>query len=185
VEHAAREFENGKIICIDGKNTTGALGLVVMEAAAAVREGLSFDKVFLRVQEAIENVNVFIILPTLKYLVRGGRISKSKGIIGKIIHLNPIVSFDREGHVVLAAKAIGEKSALKKSLKMALKQSRQYKKVKWIVAHANAYSKAEGVVAELAKRFNISEEIPIVEAAPALGVHAGPGTVGFAFIGYK
>lgn len=185
VEHAAREFEKGKIICIDGKNISGALGLVVMEAAAAVKEGLSFDKVFLRIQEAIENVTIFIILPTLKYLVRGGRISKSKGIIGKIIHLNPIVSFDREGHVVLAAKAIGEKGALKKSLKMAVKQTRQYKKVKWIVAHANAYSKAEGVAAQLAKRFNISEEIPIVEAAPALGVHAGPGTVGFAYIGYK
>ncbi len=53
------------------------------------------------------------------------------------------------------------------------------------MAHANAYSKAEGVAAKLAKRFNISEEIPIVEAAPALGVHAGPGTVGFAYIGYK
>jgi DAK2 domain fusion protein YloV len=185
VENAAREFENGKIICIDGKNISGGLGLVVMEAAAAVKEGLSFDKVFLRIQEAIENINIFIILPTLKYLVRGGRISKSKGIIGKIIHLNPIVSFDREGHVVLAAKAIGEKVALKKSFKMAVKQTRQYKEVKWIVAHANAYSKAEGVAAELAKRFNISEEIPIVEAAPALGVHAGPGTVGFAYIGYK
>jgi DegV family protein with EDD domain len=185
VEHAAREFENGKIICIDGKNISGALGLVVMEAAAAVKEGLSFDKVFLRVQEAIENVTIFIILPTLKYLVRGGRISKSKGLIGKLIHLNPIVSFDREGHVVLAAKAIGEKGALRKSLKMAVKQTRHYKKVKWIVAHANAYSKAQLVVAKLAKRFNISEEIPIVEAAPALGVHAGPGTVGFAYIGYK
>jgi DegV family protein with EDD domain len=185
VENAAREFEKGKIICIDGKNISGALGLVVMEAAAAVKEGLSFDKIFLRIQEAIENVNIFIILPTLKYLVRGGRISKSKGIIGKIIHLNPIVSFDREGHVVLAAKAIGEKGALKKSLKMAARQTRQYKKVKWIVAHANAYSKAEGVAAELVKRFNIGEEIPIVEAAPALGVHVGPGTIGFAFIGYK
>jgi DAK2 domain fusion protein YloV len=183
VEHAAREFENGKITCIDGKNISAALGLVVMEAAAAVKEGLSFDQVFLRIQEAIENVKIFIILPTLKYLVRGGRISKSKGIIGKLIHLNPIVSFDREGHVVLAAKAIGEKSALKKSLKMAVRQTRQYKKVKWIVAHVNAYSKAQWVVAKLAKRFNIDEEIPIVEAAPALGVHSGPGTVGFAFIG--
>ena len=28
------------------------------------------------------------------------------------------------------------------------------------------------------------EEIPIVDAAPVLGVHAGPGTAGFAFIGY-
>lgn len=184
VKNAARKFEENKITCIDGKNTSAALGLVVMEAAEAVKEGLSFDNVILRVQKAIENVRIFIILPTLKYLVRGGRISKSKGILGKILHLNPIVSFDREGHVVLADKAIGENRAIRKSMKIALKQARQYKKIKVIVAHANAYSKAQWLAAELAGRFNLKNEIPMVEAAPALGVHVGPGTVGFAFIGY-
>jgi fatty acid-binding protein DegV len=53
------------------------------------------------------------------------------------------------------------------------------------VAHANALSKAEKLAVELARLFDISGEIPIVEAAPVLGVHAGPGTVGFAFIGSK
>ncbi|UCH98527.1 MAG: DegV family EDD domain-containing protein [Candidatus Aminicenantes bacterium] len=185
VENAARQFEKDKIICIDGKGISVALGLVVMEAVAAIKEGLSLDKVIHRTHQAIENIRIFITLPTLKYLVRGGRLSKSKGLIGKILHLNPIVSFDREGHVVLAAKAFGEKSAMKKALKMAAKEARQYKEIKLIIAHANAYSKAETLAAELARRFNISGEIPILEAAPALGVHAGPGTVGFAFIGYN
>jgi DegV family protein with EDD domain len=185
IENEARKFGKDKIICIDGKNISAALGLVVMEAAAAIKQGLSLDKIIHRTHEAIENTSIFVILPTLKYLVKGGRVSKSKGIIGKILHLNPVVTFDREGRVVLAARAIGQKSAMKKSLKMAVKQSRQYKEIKFIIAHANAYSKAERTAAELAGVFNIKGEIPILEAAPALGVHAGPGTVGFAFIGYR
>jgi len=185
IENAARKFEKDKIICIDGKNISCALGLVVMEAAAAINEGLSLDEVIHRTHGAIQNTHIFITLPTLKYLVKGGRLSKPRGFIGKILHLNPIVSLDREGRVVLAAKAFGEKNALGKSLKMAVKKARQYKEIKLMVAHANAYSKAERLAAELAGLFDISGEIPIVEAAPVLGVHAGPGTVGFAFIGYK
>jgi DegV family protein with EDD domain len=185
IENAARQFGNDRIVCIDAKSISCALGLVVMEAAAAIKEGLSFDKVSDRIREAIENVRIFITLPTLKYLVRGGRLSKHKALIGKILHLNPIVSFDREGHVVLAARAIGEKGAIKKSLKMAVKEARQFKKIKLTVAHANAFPKAQWLAGKLTRLFNTGEEIPIVEAAPVLGVHAGPGTVGFAFIGYK
>ncbi len=110
--------------------------------------------------------------------------SKPRGVIGKILRLNPIVTFDKDGRVVLAAKAFGEKSAMKKTLKMAATYILKYKRVKFIVAHANAYSKATWYVDQLKKLFDVREDIPIVDAAPVLGVHAGPGTVGFAFIGY-
>jgi DegV family protein with EDD domain len=185
IENTARKFGQGKITLIDGKNISCALGLVVMEAASAIAEGLPLEKVIERVQQAIENVNVFITLPTLKYLVRGGRVSKPKGIIGKILRLNPIISFDRDGYVVLTGKAIGRENAEKKLLRMAVKQARAYKKIKLIVAHADAYDRAKVLAAQLAGTFNINEQIPIVEAAPVLGVHAGPGTVGFAFTGYR
>ena len=155
-----------------------------MEAVEAVKEGLSLDQVKAKVQKAIENVKIFIMLPTLKYLVKGGRVSKPKGLIGNLLRLNPIVSFDKDGRVVLAAKAFGEKNAMNKTLKMAARYVRNYKRVKFVVAHANAYSKATWYVEQLKRRFDVKEDIPIVDAAPVLGVHAGPGTAGFAFIGY-
>ncbi len=184
VEKAAQMSDEKKITCIDGKGISGALGLVVMEAVAAVKEGLSLEQVKVRVQQAIENVKIFIMLPSLKYLVKGGRVSKPKGLIGNLLKLNPIISFDKDGRVVLAAKAFGEKNAMNKTLKMAARHVRNYKRVKFIVAHANAYSKAMWYVDQLKKLFDVKEDIPIVDAAPVLGVHAGPGTAGFAFIGY-
>ena len=184
IEKAVQMSGSEKITCIDGKGISAALGLVVMEAVAAIKEGLTFDQVKERAQKAIENIKIFIMLPTLKYLVKGGRVSKPKGIIGNVLRLNPIVTFDKDGRVVLAAKAFGEKSAMKKTLKMAADYVLKYKRVKFIVAHANAYSKALWYVDQLKKLFDVKQDIPIVDAAPVLGVHAGPGTVGFAFLGY-
>lgn len=184
VENAAREFGD-KIICIDGNNISGALGLVVMEAAAAVKEGLSLEEVIRRVNEAVANIRIFISLATVDYLVKGGRLSRPKGLLAKVLKLNPVVSFDREGHVVLAAKAFGEKNSRKKALDMAVKQARSFKRVKFLVAHADAYAGAEWAVSQLTQLFDIKEDIRVVEAAPALGVHAGPGTIGIAFIGYN
>jgi len=184
IEKAVQMSGSDKITCIDGKGISVALGLVVMEAVEAIQAGLTLEQVKERVQIAIENIKIFIMLPTLKYLVKGGRVSKQKGLIGKIMGLNPIVTFDKDGRVVLAAKAFGEKSAMKKTLSMATPYIRKYKRVKFIVAHANAYSKALWYVEQLKKLFDVKEDISVVDAAPVLGVHAGPGTVGFAFIGY-
>ncbi|MDZ7265267.1 MAG: DegV family EDD domain-containing protein, partial [candidate division KSB1 bacterium] len=185
IERAAAMTKSGKITCIDGKGISGALGLVVMEAVDAIKAGLSVDQVKERVQRATENIKIFIMLPTLKYLVRGGRVSKPKGLIGKLLGLKPIVSFDPDGRVFLAAKAIGEQAAMKKTLKMAQEYCRQFQRLKFIVAHANAYARANWYVAQLKKIFHIKDDIPIVDAAPVLGVHSGPGTAGFAVIGYN
>jgi DegV family protein with EDD domain len=184
IEKTAQKYGENKITCIDGKGISAALGLVVMEAAEAIKEGLSIEQVVHRINWVVDNMKIFITLPTVKYLVKGGRLSKPKGIIGRILRLSPIISFDKDGRVFLAAKAFGEKDALKRTLKMAAKHVRNYGRARFIVAHANAYSKAELYVHQLTKFFNIKEAIPIVDAAPVLGVHSGPGTVGFAFVGY-
>ena len=185
IERAAKMIDPEKITCIDGKAISAALGLVVMEAATSIQEGFSLEQVKARVERAIDNLRIFIMLPTLKYLVKGGRMSKPKGLIGTMIKLKPIVTFDKDGRVVLAGKSIGERMAMKKTLHMASKFIRKFKRVKFMVAHANAYSKATWYVHQLTERFHVKEAIPIVDAAPVLGVHAGPGTVGFAVLGYE
>ncbi|MDW7679949.1 MAG: DegV family protein [bacterium] len=185
IETAARSFNEDKIICVDGKNISGALGLVIMEAVTAIKENKNVDQVLERVHQAIQNIHIFISLPTIKYLVKGGRISKPRGFIGKLLRLCPIVSFDKDGRVFLAAKAFGEKASMKRTLKMLSESAKKYQRVRFIIAHANAPEKAAFFVHNLSAFFPNSGEIPIVEAAPVLGVHAGPGTVGAGFLGYS
>lgn len=182
IEKAAQKYGR-KITCIDGKNISAALGLVVMEAARAISQESSMAGIIRHIHDSIEDIRIYIVLPTVKYLVKGGRISKPKGLIGRLFRLNPIISFDKDGRIFMVAKAFGNRSALKKSLQLAIKEAHCFKTFRFIVAHADALPRAKWVASQISILFKIKEDIQIVEAAPVLGVHAGPGTVGFGFIG--
>ncbi|MBD3288417.1 DegV family EDD domain-containing protein [candidate division KSB1 bacterium] len=181
---SAETFGENRIICIDGKTVSIALGLVIMEAVEAIKEGCKLEEVIKRTETAIRNVYLYVPLPTLEYLLKGGRVSKQKYAIAKVLNLKPIVTFDRGGHVKPSGKAFGYKSALKKALNLATKKAKTFRKVKFMVAHTDAVELAEWLVVQLKQRFDV-DDIPIVEAAPVLGVHAGPGAAAVAFLGYN
>jgi DegV family protein with EDD domain len=182
IESAAQNYGE-KIICIDSNNISAALGLIIMDAVDAISRGLSIKELVCQIEKSIENTRIFIILATVKYLVKGGRLSKPKGLIGRLLRLNPIVTIDPQGHLTPLSKAFGNKAALKKALKIAHGLAQEYKQVRFIIAHANAAVKARWIASQISGLFPHQDQIQIVEAAPVLGVHAGPGTVGFAFIG--
>jgi len=185
IEMTAKMFAKNKIICIDGKNISGALGLIVNEAVELINANTSFDEIVDQIKKIIRDTHIIFSLPSLKYLVKGGRVSKQKGLIGKILRLNPILSVDKEGKLFPAAKAFGNKAAMNKAFQLVVEKAQNYKRLKFGVAHANAPSKAEWYASRLKETFNITDEIPILDAAPVLGVHAGPGTAGIAFIGFN
>ncbi|MBN1551562.1 DegV family EDD domain-containing protein [bacterium] len=185
-ERASKLYTDNAITCIDGKNVSVGLGLVVMEAVEAVKAGLFHHQIVEKIKNAVENVYLFATIPTVDYMVRGGRIGKPKWLLAKTLNLKPILTFDKKnGGASLVGKAIGEKAGMHKTLNIIRKHAEPYKKVKFMIAHANAKDKAKWYSVKLQEMFSSEDEIPIVDAAPVLGVHAGPGTAAVAFIGYK
>jgi len=176
--------KQNKITCIDGKNISGGLGLIIWEIVHLINAKVPFNKIVEHTKKFIDNTHIIISLPTLKYLVKGGRVSKQKGIVGKLLNLNPIISINKKGEIFPAGKTLGNKAAMNKTFELIVEKAKNYKRCKFGVAHANAPEKAEWFASKLKETFNITEEIPELEAAPVLGVHAGPGTAGIAFIGF-
>ncbi len=183
-EHAAARYGDHKITCIDGKNVSAALGLVVMEAMQAIEDEEDLERIIHRTKTAAENVYLFAAISTLDYMVKGGRISRPKWLLTKIFNIKPIVSFDKTGKANVVAKGFGEHGLMKKTLQLVQKTSQEYRQVKFMVAHAMAYDKAAWYVEKLREMFQV-ENIPIVDAAPVLGVHAGPGAAAIAMLGYR
>ena len=183
-ENAADLYGQNKITCLDGKNVSVALGLIVMEAIEAVKAGDRINQIIDKIKTATENIYLFVSISTIEYMIRGGRISKQKGLLAKALNVKPVITFDKSGKAKEIAKAVGEKAVMKKTLKLVLKKAEEYRKIKLMVTHANAYRKAEWYVEKLKKTLDV-KDIPIVDAAPVLGVHAGPGTAGIALLGYK
>ncbi|GMO13393.1 MAG: DegV family protein [Mycoplasmoidaceae bacterium] len=80
-----------------------------------------------------------VVVPDLSFLARGGRISKTKGFFGKLLHITALVSFDREG-VVFRDKAMTSNKLYKQIdqyFKMILKDF-DYSKIDKIgILHSN------------------------------------------------
>jgi len=121
---AAKTVQGAPITVIDGKNASIALGLIVAEAMSAIKEGLSHEEVVARVHRAIAQVRLFVSVPTMKYLIRGGRVSRTKGLLAKVLGLKPILTL-RDGVAVPAAKTLGGKHARKTILKLVTENRRE------------------------------------------------------------
>ena len=70
-------------------------------------------------------VRLFVAVPTLEHLVRGGRVSPRAGFVAKLLGLLPVLTITREGKVEAAAKARGYAAARRKMMRAALRRGRR------------------------------------------------------------
>lgn len=180
---AANYIEGTEVHVIDSKNASVALGLIVAEAAQAIEERGKIDEVLDRVQWAIQNVRLFVSIDTMEYLIRGGRVSRSRGLLAKLLNLRPILTIDTEGRAQTIAKIFGgQKTRLKKTLELVCKEAMGKRKLRFAVGHANVPQLAGWVAQQIKRQFEL-KDVMLVNVSPALGAHAGPGAIGIAFLG--
>ena len=177
------ESEKTKITHIDSRNVTVGLGLVVRSAAEAMASGRSAEEVAEVARDSASRVRTYVAVPTLKHLIRGGRVSPAKGFVAKLLGLLPILTISREGKAEPAAKARGYDAARRKLLKLVFEEAgeRTSASRRFGVAHCDAEDVAEELAREIRARYPESD-VMIVECGPALGAHGGPGAVAVAVL---
>lgn len=85
---------------IDSRLTWFPIGLVVLEAAKAAREGKDKAEVAKIAKEVISRTSCVFGLPDLEYLHRGGRIGKAKSLLGALMKVIPIVAIRPEDNII-------------------------------------------------------------------------------------
>lgn len=176
---ASSSFEN--VRAFDAKQLSVGLGLPVLEAARAARNGASAAEVKRVADRAIENVKIFVTIDTLDYAVRGGRMSKGQGFIAKALNIKPILQFAGEGKPRVVAKSFGRKRQEDALLKIVRENAYGKGNMRYAISHADAPKTAEHFARILKDEFGVAPEF-ITEASPVLGLHSGPGACAVAFI---
>ena len=171
-----------KIFTVDSKTTTIALGLMLIEAARLIKEGYETREIIDRLKMIAENTKIFCSIPTLKYLMKSGRLSRTKGFLGTMIHLKPVISIDDNGYIIEAAKTIGQKRLVRKTLDLAVNFAKNVKNPRFGIAHVSAPELAQWYYEKIKNLFS-SSSIIITQASPALSVHIGIGGVVIAVLG--
>ncbi len=179
---ACQQTSSERISIIDGNSISVGLGLVLLEGIRALRHSHTKDETLARMEKAARRGRIFIGLPTLKFLIKGGRLTKTKGFIAELLGINPILTIDAKGKLVPMAKARGKKRLKAKVIELASEKiSRKTGRVSMAVAHTNAYDVGERISRKLVEILGREPEF-VLNASPALGAHAGPGAFGIAIL---
>ena len=96
---------------IDSRSLTGGLGTMVLEAAAAARNGADADAIVALVESMIPRTEIYGALDTLENLKKGGRIGSAKALVGSMLSVKPLIHIG-DGAVEEAGKQRTRKRAL-------------------------------------------------------------------------
>jgi hypothetical protein len=176
----SKEF-NKPISVINSKNLSGALGLVILRAAQAIEDGYSHDQIVNMAESWSNHLKIFVSVKSIKYLVRGGRVSAVRGLIARILNINPIVSIDETGKAVVFDKSFNQKANMEKVLGYVKKISQE--KIIWnyIVLHANN-DEAAKYYSDKMEILTHKNPVSVVNISPIIGANAGIGAAAVALL---
>ncbi len=179
-DRISKEF-NKPVYVFDSRNLSGALGLLVLKTSQAIEEGKSYEEIIKSLEKWRENSKIFVSVKDLKYMIKGGRVSKPKGFIANALGLNPVISMDEYGKSLLFGKTFSQNSSLNKIFKHIAKLKKTKSIWNYIILHAH---NQEGAIEVEAKMIEIVQKKPIsvVDISPVIGMHAGNGAVAISLL---
>jgi DegV family protein with EDD domain len=137
------------------------LGLLTLRIAQAIESGLSHNEIGKSTEQWIRDTRIFVNVKTLKYMVRGGRVSYFKGFISNILNINPSVSMDENGKSYVFGKTYSQKSNMEKVMDLLYKEYSGKKIWNYIILHAQNEEGAEWYVKKM-KKFTKNEPVGVV-----------------------
>jgi DegV family protein with EDD domain len=175
---AAQEFDPGRIHLVDTESVSGGLQLLVRAALDDINAGDPATVVAEKATRRRSKVTIVVLLDTLTYLHRGGRIGRAQAFVGSLLNVKPLLGV-RDGEVVPLARL----RSRSKGIDMIVEQVRSCLPLRSLAEfHAAA---AESMV-DLEAR--LSEAVSNVTAVlgrigPVVGAYSGPGGLGVACLG--
>ena len=164
-----------RIEVVDSQLLAMACGMLVIAAAKAARAGANLEQVAEVVRKAIPQIHLMIIVDTLKYVVRGGRLAKPYGLLGTVLKVRPLLTL-REGKLTLTGVSRTRAKAIQRLYDFVM-HFPQVSEI--VVSYATDREDAEALAARLKAEF---PDVPfyMTRIGPVLGTHAGPGELGVA-----
>ncbi|MBM3157935.1 MAG: DegV family protein [Chloroflexi bacterium] len=167
-----KELVKGKcrIEVMDSLLVAMSCGLIAIAAAREANAGASPERVVELVRKSIPRMHLLIMLDTLKYLVKGGRLGKGYGLLGSVLKVKPLLTV-REGKAALVGVARTKTSAVKRLYDFPA----GFPEVSDIaLSYTTDHEEAQRLAEQIKARFPRAT-FYLTRVGPVLGTHAGPG----------
>jgi len=177
-EQAKSELPQTSIEVLDSQTVTAAEGFIALAAARAAAEGKSLAEVVKVAEEMRDRATFIMLLDTIRYVYRTGRIPKVAARVGSMLNIRPILT-SSSGLVHFAGAVRNKEHGIDRILQIMRGKVGQ-SPVHVAVMHAYAPDEAERLKERVSSEFNCAE-LWLTELSPIMGYACGIGAVGFAY----
>lgn len=177
---------NGKVQVVDNQRISVTLKQSVIDALEMAREGKSAEEIKEYLENTRRDSSIYIMVNTLKYLKKGGRVTPAAAAIGTLLKIKPVLQI-QGGKLDQFAKVLNEKvaklkmiNAIKKDLKDRFSQYVENNEMLLFVAFTNCKDKALVFADEIRKEI---PNVPLVYVDPlslSVACHIGDGAIAVA-----
>ena len=174
---AAQEFPPGTVRVVDTTTVSAGMQFLVRAALADIAAGCDLDGVEQRSRDRCGRVAVFVLLDTLTYLQRGGRIGRAQGLVGGILNVKPLLCV-RDGEVHPEARVRKRQQGIDKMVEIA----RAAGSLDGLAVFHCGAPELLGLVEPRLRADHPGVELIVGQLGAVVGTYSGPGGVGIALL---
>lgn len=181
-----QKYPERTIYIVDSLAASSGYGLLMDKLADLRDEGRSITEVYDWVMENRLRLHHWFFTTDLTFFIKGGRISKTAGMIGSVLNICPLLNVDAAGKLVPRFKLRGKKkviAAIVDQMKEHAENGADYSG-KCYISHSACIGDAKAVAGLVEEAFpQMDGSVQIFDIGTTIGSHTGPGTVALFFWG--
>lgn len=175
-ETAAQRGAPDRTYIFDSANAAAGQALLAIAAAEMARGGASADRIVAGLEQLRTRTLTWAMTRDLSMAVRGGRLPAWSKTVAQLLGLAPIARVKPSGRLGMVAGLFGRTRLPQRFARHVAKRVDRRQCWRLIVGHCDASADGAALLDRLRTLLEC-QDAWLVETGPAIGAHAGPGTL--------
>ncbi len=183
LQKVAEQNFKGKVFVIDNKRVSVAMRQSMMDAKKMADEGKTGEEIEKWLLDTRAYSSIYIMVDTLEYLKRSGRLNAPSAFFGTLLKIKPILQIQGESigqYRKVTTLSKGKEcmiDAVRNDLETRFKEPYEAGKMVVGVAHTQNLAEAEKLKEEMIQAFPKCEFVCLDDLNLSIAVHLGPGVL--------
>ncbi len=185
-EELRKEFPGREIYVVDSLAASSGFGLLTDRLAELRDEGMSLKDLYRYAEDHKLFLHHWFFSTDLTFFIRGGRVSKTAGFVGRMLNICPLLNVDYQGRLIPRDKIRTRKKVIREIVARMEEHARNGYDYsgKVFISYSDCLEDAKAVAALVEEKFpKMNGRVQLFPIGSTIGAHTGPGTVALFFWG--
>ena len=176
---------DGQVQVVDNQRISVTQRQSVLDAMELAKRGLTAVQIKEKLEKVKFESSIYIMLDTLKYLKKGGRITPAAAAVGSALRLKPVITIQGEkldAYAIAKTKKQGVKkmlAAIEDDINKRFGGTDHMENIHMDIAHTKNPEAAEDLKQQIIEKFGVTE-VYLYPLSLSIACHIGPGSIAVA-----